>query len=157
MLNRRQVLLCSLGAATLPLSGCATSAAYVRAEQSGTILRVDRLAVEASGTNNSTIVYVESLGASIALVPQASAHPDEGPATTSYRALLLVCTHRGCNVAPSRSGYVCPCHGSTFTTNGEVTHGPADNPLAELPVELRGTSILIDLKDILETNSAIER
>lgn len=50
----------------------------------------------------------------------------------SYRALSAVCTHLGCTVnqdprAPGR--YRCPCHGSSFDEEGQVTAGPAPRPL----------------------------
>ena len=40
-------------------------------------------------------------------------------------AISLVCQHLGCNVAPSSTGYDCPCHGSKYDALGDVTHGPA--------------------------------
>lgn len=40
-------------------------------------------------------------------------------------AVSLVCTHLGCIVAPSQTGFDCPCHGSRFARDGTVTHGPA--------------------------------
>ena len=40
-------------------------------------------------------------------------------------AISLVCKHLGCTVAPSSTGYDCPCHGSKYDAIGQVTHGPA--------------------------------
>ena len=40
-------------------------------------------------------------------------------------AISLVCQHLGCTVAPSSTGYDCPCHGSKYDAMGNVTHGPA--------------------------------
>jgi len=46
-----------------------------------------------------------------------------------YRALLLQCTHQGCELTPYETTMVCPCHGAEFNRKGEVTQGPADTNL----------------------------
>jgi len=51
-------------------------------------------------------------------------------------AYSLVCTHLGCTVAESASGFDCPCHGSRFDENGNVLAGPAQKPLKNLSVEI---------------------
>ena len=51
-------------------------------------------------------------------------------------AQSLVCTHLGCTVAESATGFDCPCHGSRFDENGNVLTGPAQKPLNSLRVEL---------------------
>ena len=44
----------------------------------------------------------------------------------SFTALTAVCTHEGCVVTGFQSAhYVCPCHGSTYSTSGSVIQGPA--------------------------------
>jgi cytochrome b6-f complex iron-sulfur subunit len=49
-------------------------------------------------------------------------------------AISAVCTHLGCSVARSATGFACPCHGSRFATNGDVTRGPAPRALPWLEV-----------------------
>lgn len=55
-------------------------------------------------------------------------------------AMSAVCTHQGClvNVAGAipQESLSCPCHGSAFSSNGDVTRGPARNPLQHYQVEL---------------------
>ena len=41
-------------------------------------------------------------------------------------ALSAICTHRQCKLNAGPEGtFHCPCHGSTFASNGRVIHGPA--------------------------------
>jgi cytochrome b6-f complex iron-sulfur subunit len=47
-----------------------------------------------------------------------------------FYAVSSVCTHLGCNVKRSATGFDCPCHGSRFDDNGLVVRGPAPAPLA---------------------------
>jgi cytochrome b6-f complex iron-sulfur subunit len=50
----------------------------------------------------------------------------------AYTVLTAVCTHEGCTVTGfADSRYVCPCHGSQYTTAGLVTNGPAPRPLTQ--------------------------
>lgn len=44
-------------------------------------------------------------------------------------AISTTCTHLGCIIAPSDTGFACPCHGSRFDQDGNVTGGPAPKPL----------------------------
>lgn len=46
-----------------------------------------------------------------------------------YSALLLQCTHKGCELQPQGDYLVCPCHGSEFTNTGEVQNPPAEQNL----------------------------
>jgi nitrite reductase/ring-hydroxylating ferredoxin subunit len=51
-----------------------------------------------------------------------------------FVALSTSCTHACCPVAFTGSGFKCPCHGATFDMEGNVTSGPATEPLPSLPV-----------------------
>lgn len=55
------------------------------------------------------------------------------------------CTHLGCQInCAEGSELVCPCHGSRFSLQGDVTHGPAGRPLRALPFQLdRGNGRLL--------------
>lgn len=44
-------------------------------------------------------------------------------------AISIKCTHLGCTVGVSDTGFACPCHGSRFDQDGNVTGGPAPSPL----------------------------
>ena len=59
-------------------------------------------------------------------------------------ALSSVCTHRHClvDVEPNRS-FLCPCHGSTFNPDGQVTHGPARRDLPILATSVNESGQLL--------------
>ena len=44
-------------------------------------------------------------------------------------AVSTTCTHLGCIVGLSDTGFACPCHGSRFDQDGKVTGGPAPRAL----------------------------
>ena len=51
-------------------------------------------------------------------------------------AISTTCTHLGCIVGLSETGFACPCHGSRFDQDGNVTGGPAPRPLPWYKVSL---------------------
>ncbi len=51
-----------------------------------------------------------------------------------YSAVLLHCTHKGCEVDPAGDFLVCPCHGSEYTNTGKVVEGPAERDLQQFRV-----------------------
>jgi Rieske Fe-S protein len=45
---------------------------------------------------------------------------------SAFSAIDAVCTHEGCTITGlAGDTYVCQCHGSRYTLNGQVTGGPA--------------------------------
>jgi cytochrome b6-f complex iron-sulfur subunit len=53
-----------------------------------------------------------------------------------FAAISITCTHLGCIVGTSATGFACPCHGSRFDQDGNVTGGPAPKPLPWYQVSL---------------------
>jgi len=51
-------------------------------------------------------------------------------------AISTTCTHLGCIVSISDTGFACPCHGSRYDQDGNVTGGPAPKPLPWYKVTL---------------------
>lgn len=49
-------------------------------------------------------------------------------------AVDLKCPHLGCTVSANPDGFVCPCHGSRFKSDGELLKGPAARGLERLEV-----------------------
>jgi nitrite reductase/ring-hydroxylating ferredoxin subunit len=60
-----------------------------------------------------------------------------------FVAYSAVCTHQQCTVAYKNGQLACPCHGSVFdpANNGQVISPPAQRPLPEIPVEVRGGEV----------------
>lgn len=63
----------------------------------------------------------------------------------SYRAFLMLCTHKACDVKPAGAILICPCHGSEFSSNGKVLKGPASEDLYEFPVKQNDEKIYVQL------------
>lgn len=60
-------------------------------------------------------------------------------AQDSFTVLTAICTHEACTITGfSASRYVCPCHGSQFTTSGAVANGPATSALRQFPSQFAG-------------------
>ena len=67
-------------------------------------------------------------------------------AQTTVAAVTAVCTHEACTITGIRDQiYVCPCHGSQFTTSGSVVSGPATRSLRTHSAQLTGTTLTIAL------------
>lgn len=72
------------------------------------------------------------------LIPDANAIliNDDG----EFKAISLICPHLGCVLEAGRNsgenGFACPCHGSRFDANGNLSHGPAAHPMTALTVEI---------------------
>jgi Rieske Fe-S protein len=63
----------------------------------------------------------------------------------TFRALVLQCTHASSELNAAGEGYTCPLHGSTFDMEGNVTHGPAQQPLRELRTEQTQNTVVVHL------------
>ena len=63
-------------------------------------------------------------------------------------AISTTCTHLGCIVGVAETGFACPCHGSRFDQDGNVTGGPAPRPLPWFQVSLAPNGELEVDKDV---------
>jgi cytochrome b6-f complex iron-sulfur subunit len=72
-------------------------------------------------------------GARIALEAKRVCIVREG---NKIAAISTTCTHLGCTIGLSDTGFACPCHGSRFDQDGNVTGGPAPKPLPWFKVSL---------------------
>ncbi|MBK9247047.1 MAG: Rieske (2Fe-2S) protein [Ignavibacteria bacterium] len=60
-----------------------------------------------------------------------------------YSALLMRCSHKGCELNPQGDYLVCPCHGSEFTNTGIVQSPPAAQNLTTFPTTTDNENIYI--------------
>jgi cytochrome b6-f complex iron-sulfur subunit len=65
--------------------------------------------------------------------------------TDTYLAVAQACTHEGTTVVwqSGNNRFFCPNHGSTFSTTGAVTNGPAGSALRRYNTSLTGTNLRI--------------
>ena len=65
-------------------------------------------------------------------------------AQSSFTALTAICTHEGCTITGFQSPmYVCPCHGSQYSTSGSVLNGPATQPLRQFATQFANNVLTI--------------
>jgi len=63
-----------------------------------------------------------------------------------FTALTTICTHQTCTITGfSNQEFVCPCHGSHFSTSGSVLTGPAPRPLRSFPTQFAGGVLTISI------------
>ncbi len=73
---------------------------------------------------------------------------------TEVAAISLVCTHLGCTINRVETGFLCPCHGSQYDSDGLVVGGPAPKTLHWLAIKkVPGNQIEIDSGSSLPENS----
>lgn len=67
------------------------------------------------------------------------------PKAGEFKAFSSKCTHMGCAVTSISGGTInCPCHGSKFdATTGDVSGGPATEPLPAATITVKGDSIML--------------
>jgi cytochrome b6-f complex iron-sulfur subunit len=106
-------------------------------------LRLPRAAVLSSPSRKFKATLPENL-------PEGTPFVPAGRSVALFRdkegvfAISTVCTHLGCIVKPSATGFECPCHGSKFAADGKVTKGPAPAPLAWRKVTVDGAVCVVD-------------
>ena len=64
----------------------------------------------------------------------------------TFVALTAICTHEQCTVTGFQSSrYVCPCHGSQYSTSGSVVQGPATRALQQFATRFAANVLTITL------------
>jgi cytochrome b6-f complex iron-sulfur subunit len=58
-------------------------------------------------------------------------------------ALSAVCSHLGCTISETDTGFECPCHGSRFNLQGAALQGPAAKPLEYLELSLTEENLVV--------------
>ena len=105
-----------------------------------------------SGTSAGGTVTVSNVsGTSLASVGSAALVQAGGSSflvartgQDSFNALTAICTHEQCIVTGFQSGvYVCPCHGSQYSTSGQVQQGPATQRLRQFTTQFTNNVLTI--------------
>jgi cytochrome b6-f complex iron-sulfur subunit len=64
----------------------------------------------------------------------------------AFVALTATCTHEGCTVTGYENQvYTCPCHGSQYSTSGQVLRGPAPRALSQFATSFANGTLTITL------------
>jgi len=63
----------------------------------------------------------------------------------NYSALLMQCTHKGCELKPQGNYLACPCHGSEFDNKGVVQNPPAEQNLQNFQTKADNKNVYINL------------
>ena len=137
-LSRRQLL----GVAGATVAGACLLGACVQAPPTP---RDDASAVKGHGKGTRVAALADvKVGQAKAITLDSHALLLTRPAEREVHLFSAICPHAGCTVAPAAGELDCPCHGSRFAlTNGSVLSGPAQAPLAEIPVEIQGADVVL--------------
>jgi len=67
-------------------------------------------------------------------------------AQDTFVAVTAICTHQACTVSGfANQRYVCPCHGSQYSTSGAVVQGPAAAPLRQFATRFAANVLTITI------------
>jgi cytochrome b6-f complex iron-sulfur subunit len=91
--------------------------------------------------HSALLTVGSSLVQSGVIVVRLAASDDPG----SFTAVQVSCTHEGTSINYNQAGnnFVCPNHGSTFTSSGAVTNGPAASALKKYNISVSGNILTI--------------
>ena len=124
------------------LEGCVTANYYGKTEIKNNELVVSKaeFAKDPGNTNTAYRKYIilknEGLDFPICLFRISD---------DSYRALLMQCTHKGCELQLQGDYLLCPCHGSEFNNMGVVQNPPAQENLRLFTIKTDNEHIYISL------------
>lgn len=117
------------GSQTSPSGSSAPPLPTVSGTLSGRLVSIPLDSATALSAVGSAAIVQTSLGSYLV------AHTGQD----TYTAHTATCTHEACTITGFASGrYVCPCHGSQFTTSGAVVTGPATRALPQYPTQVNG-------------------
>lgn len=89
------------------------------------------------GENNFVVLKHPRLSAPVYLTKKPG---------SEYNALLMLCTHKGCEIRPQGNYLVCPCHGSEFSDSGKVLKSPATENLRKFQTSDDDNFVYVEIK-----------
>ena len=135
------VSLLTLGAVAPACGGSSTSPSSAPAlpSVSGTLVnRTLTITVDA--------VAARAVGGAATVTVSTGTYLVARTAQSAVTTVTAVCTHEGCAVTGfANSVYVCPCHGSEFSTSGAVVQGPASSSLRQFPTTFANNVVTISV------------
>ena len=106
--------------------------------------------INGSAAGNTVTVTVDaasplaSVGSAALLRSPAGDFLVSRTAQDTFSALTAICTHEGCLVDRFASPvFVCPCHGSRYSTSGTVVMGPASRDLRQFTTRFTNNVLTI--------------
>lgn len=133
----------SLAAAGVLLQGCGGSnpAAPSNTPSNTPPANLPQLTTVTSSVAGSTVSITVDSGSPLATVGNGAITVNSlgtflmaQTSQDTFSAMTAICTHENCTINGfSNSRFVCPCHGSQYSTSGTVLVGPATNPLTTYP------------------------
>jgi cytochrome b6-f complex iron-sulfur subunit len=120
------------GASVLSMGGC-TKVPQVSAERKG-----NELVVKQSDFGDNKFLIVSHMSVKAPLFIQKKGD-------NNFEAVLMLCTHKQCELNHAGSVLVCPCHGSEFSLSGQVLSPPAETSLEKYKVRTEGENLVITL------------
>lgn len=108
--------------------------------------------VNGNVSGNTVVVQIDSVSPLAAVGGAAMVRSAGGSflvsrtAQETLAALTSTCTHEACTITGfDNTNYVCPCHGSKFTTTGRVINGPANAPLRTFATQFANNVLTISI------------
>jgi Rieske Fe-S protein len=91
--------------------------------------------------NSSLLNVGDSITQSGVIVVRLAANND----VSSFTAVQVACTHEGTSIGYNTGLgiFICPNHGSRFTTTGAVILGPASSNLKRYTITINGTTLTV--------------
>ncbi|MEI8222800.1 MAG: Rieske 2Fe-2S domain-containing protein [Actinomycetes bacterium] len=134
----RRAVLCGAVAIALGISTDLASASVpaVGIKQIGKKIQLDLAKNKALAKVGGAVTIDLSNGSSVAIVRTSAG-------VKGFTALNLSCTHQGVTVEQQGSTWVCPAHGSAFSSTGKVVRGPANQALFAYPVAATAKTVTI--------------
>ena len=132
----RRAVLCGLAVLTLgliPENAIAASGVKVLANGKVVVNLSKNPALKKVG---GVVQFTNNKGIDIALVRT-------GKGVKAFRALNLACTHQGYPLRREGEKWVCDNHLANFSITGEVTKGPAESNLQNIPLKATKKKITV--------------
>jgi cytochrome b6-f complex iron-sulfur subunit len=119
------------------------------------MLRLPKAAVLPSPSKKFKVLLPESLALNQPFTPAGRSVALFKTEKGVY-AVSTTCTHLGCIVKSSATGFDCPCHGSKFAPDGSVLRGPAPKALPHLSVTRLGDhEFIVDEGEVIDAKEAM--